>query len=131
MPKVVIKPELNEKIAFHVFTPALVYRMNPANNLDLPVSALRLERDNYEKMYLFDEIECTGKSKLTSLFDNPLPGTNGRGVSILFTTSSVVCSFIGDMPVAIDCSKDRTPEQILQDVIKIYNKPLFQRTDNV
>lgn len=120
MKSIIIKPK-GGNVAFHVFTPALMYRQDPSNQIEMPVMALRLQSDNYEKMMLFDRIECLGKSNLEPLFDNPLPGTNGRGVAIMFTESRLRCWFKGrKIPVKIDCTEGRDPKAILKDVIRSY-----------
>ncbi len=128
MNSVTIVPNDGERIAFHVFTPALLYRLDKTKPIELPVMALRLERDNYEMMYLFDQIDCINGSSLEPLFDKPLPGTNGRGVAIMFTNGEVKCFYRGTIqPKVIDC-KDRTPDQILNDVIDKYkNRPAYKR----
>lgn len=72
------------KRAFHVFTPALQYRLENSGS-KLPVMALRSSLHNYGKMKLYTRIECLGPSSLDPLFDAPLPGTGGRGVAIMFT----------------------------------------------
>lgn len=120
MKSIILKPKAGN-IAFHVFTPALIYRLDKSNPIEMPVMALRMQSDNYEKMMLFDRIECLGKSSLDPLFDQPLPGTNGRGVAIMFTDARVRCWFRGrKIPVKIDCTEGRDPKAILVDVIRSY-----------
>ena len=120
MKSIIIKPKTGN-VAFHVFTPALMYRLDRNNPIEMPVMALRLQSDNYEQMMLFDQIECLGRSSLDPLFDNPLPGTNGRGVAIMFTESRLRCWFRGrKIPVKIDCTEGRDPKDILKDVIRSY-----------
>lgn len=124
-----ISPRRDETFAFHVFTPALLHRLNEDADppLDLPVMALRSSKQNYNTMLLFDRIEVQGPSQLEPLFDNPLPGTGGRGVAIMFTKSILHCSFRGNPPQAIDCDDKRTPKEIFADVISLYNEPLFTK----
>jgi hypothetical protein len=133
MKSIILKPK-EGNIAFHVFTPALMYRLDKNNPIEMPVMALRLSTDNYEQMMLFDKIECLGQSSLDPLFENPLPGTNGRGVAIMFTKGRVRCHFRGrKVPVKIDCTEGRDPKAILADVIRSYRnrKPYLRKSEGV
>ena len=121
-------PFHGDRLAFHVFTPALVHRLDPKSALDLPVMALRFEHENFEQMMLFDRIECLGASSLDPLFDSPLPGTGGRGVAIMFTYGPVRCSWRGRSVPKIDCNDSRTPKDILADVLSAYASCAFHRT---
>jgi len=62
------------KRAFHVFTPALQYRLENKGSA-LPVMALRSSNHKYGKMKLYARIETLGPASLDPLFDAPLPGT--------------------------------------------------------
>jgi hypothetical protein len=104
------------KRAFHVFTPALQYRLeNKVSNV--PVMALRSNLHNYGKMKLYVRIECLGPSSLDPLFDHPLPGTGGRGVAIMFTEFALRVWYPdGARPSVIDTPDGRDPKDILEEV---------------
>lgn len=104
------------KRAFHVFTPALQYRLeNTASTI--PVMALRSSIHDYGKMKLYTRIECLGPSSLDPLFDSPLPGTGGRGVAIMFTEFPLRVWFPrGHKPGVIDTPDGRNPKEILEEV---------------
>ena len=103
---------------FHVFTPALMYRLSPNPEIDLPLMALRFKP--YTEMYLFDEIDCLGPSKL-DLIDPPLPGTDGRGVAVMFTDHLVRCHYRSICP-KIACPEGRDPKDIMQEVMSLYRR---------
>jgi len=104
------------KRAFHVFTPALQYRLENSAS-QLPVMALRSSIHNYSKMKLYTRIEAMGPSSLDPLFDNPLPGTGGRGVAIMFTEFPLRVWYPeGQRPAAIDTPDGRNPKEILEEV---------------
>jgi hypothetical protein len=119
-----IEPEANEEWAFHVFTPALLYRAaNPSS--DLPVMALRSPKSGFHLMRLFHQIDCLGPSQLRPLFGSPLPGTGGRGLAILFTSSPMrvwwtVAKAKRELPAEVYCPDDRDPKVILEDVFMTY-----------
>jgi len=104
------------KRAFHVFTPALQYRLENSGS-KLPVMALRSSLHNYEKMKLYVRIEALGPSSLEPLFGNPLPGTGGRGVAIMFTEFPLRVWYPeGQKPVVINTPDGRNPKEILEEV---------------
>lgn len=104
------------KRAFHVFTPALQYRLEN-NASGLPVMALRSSIHNYGKMKLYTRIECLGPSSLDPLFDSPLPGTGGRGVAIMFTEFPLRVWYPeGQKPPVVDTPDGRNPKEILEEV---------------
>lgn len=104
------------KRAFHVFTPALQHRLEN-NASTLPVMALRSSVHNYGKMKLYARIECLGPSSLDPLFGNPLPGTGGRGVAIMFTEFPLRVWYPeGQKPPVIDTPDGRNPKDILEEV---------------
>jgi len=104
------------KRAFHVFTPALQYRLENSQS-KLPVMALRSSLHEYSKMKLYVRIECLGPSSLDPLFGNPLPGTGGRGVAIMFTDFPLRVWYPeGQKPPVIDTPDGRNPKEILEEV---------------
>lgn len=118
----IIKPKQGESFAFHVFTPALMYR---ANNPDcnMPVMALRSSETNFEEMVLYHQIDVLGPSSLKPLFDRPLPGTGGRGVAIMFTSSPMEVWYPKKhSPRKVKTFDGREPQVILTEVIKKYVK---------
>ena len=113
------------KRAFHVFTPALQYRLENSQS-NLPVMALRSSRHNYGKMMLYHRIECLGPSSLDPLFDAPLPGTGGRGVAIMFTEFAFRVWYPeGQKPKVIDTPDGRNPKEILEEVKMKYEFVYF------
>lgn len=119
-----IEPAPGTEWAYHVFTPALVYRLaNPDSRV--PVMALRSPESGYRLMRLFHQIDCLGPSQLRPLFENPLPGTAGRGVAIQFTSAPIRVWWTGSrrrvlLPAEVFCPDDRTPQAILEDVFALY-----------
>jgi hypothetical protein len=73
--------------AVHVYVPTLQQRL--AEGGDKPVMAVRLQDNNGEwrRMKLYRKVEWAGpgRTELIEHFDAPLPGTNGRGVAIVYT----------------------------------------------
>lgn len=116
----IIIPKAGERFAFHVFTPALQYRIkNPECNM--PVMALRSSRADYAEMRLYHKIEVLGPSSLEPMFDDPLPGTAGRGVAIMFTESPMRVWFPKKQsPRKIKTPDNRNPEAILLEVQRKY-----------
>jgi hypothetical protein len=105
------------KRAFHVFTPALQYRLENKGNSALPVMALRSSNHGFTKMKLYTRIECLGPSDLAPLFDAPLPGTGGRGVAIMFTEFALRVWYPeGQKPMVINTPDGRNPKDILEEV---------------
>ena len=93
--------------AIHVYVPALTERMKEPwkPNTGSPVMAVRSSLYNYEKMRLYRMVEILGPSELVEM-ESPLPGTNGRGVAILFTNQPVRVWFDGpNHPPTIDTGK--------------------------
>ena len=113
----IFRPKTGQQFAFHVFTPALLERTT--NKVEYPVMALRFSEENYQNMILLDQIDCLGESQLLPLFDNPLPGTGGRGVAIMFTKSPILCHYKQKLK-KFDCNDSRTPKDILDDVVNFY-----------
>lgn len=111
--------------AFHVFTPALQYRLENKDSL-LPVMALRSSNHNFTKMKLYHRIEALGPSSLESMFDGPLPGTGGRGVAIMFTDFAVRVWYPeGNPPPIIETPDGRSPKEILQEIKTRYEIAMF------
>lgn len=73
--------------AVHVFVPALRTRLEKGG--DQPCVAVRPKKAGFKKMYLVNEARILGPSALVERFDDPLPGTNGRGVAILMTRAPI------------------------------------------
>lgn len=108
------------KRAFHVFTPALMHRTENPNSV-IPCMALRSSAHEYKKMRLYNRIECMGPSALEPLFGNPLPGTGGRGVAIMFTEFPLRVWYpSGRRPPTIETPDGRNPKDILQEVITLH-----------
>lgn len=102
--------------AFHVFTPALQYRLEN-NTSGLPVMALRSSLHGFNKMKLYTRIETLGPASLDPLFDKPLSGTGGRGVAIMFTDFPLRVWYPeGQKPPVIDTPDGRNPKDILEEV---------------
>lgn len=115
----VIKPEPGQTFAIHVFTPALQHRMSTGSKI--PVMALRSSKSGFHRMKLFAEIECLGPSKMTDLFDKPLPATGGRGVAILMTDFPIQVTWDERQPPSvIDTSDSRNPQDVLKEVVERY-----------
>jgi len=106
--------------AFHVFTPALQHRLTHKGS-NLPVMALRSSLHGFTKMKLYHRIQALGPSDLEPLFDNPLPGTGGRGVAIMFTEFPLQVWYPeGHKPATIDTPDSRKPDEILEEVLRKY-----------
>lgn len=116
----IIKPKTGERFAFHVFTPALQYRLENSS-CNLPVMALRSSLTGFQSMLLFHKIEVLGPSSLEPLFEEPLPGTGGRGVAIMFTQSPMEVWYPkGQSPKVIKTLDGASPKLILTEVVKKY-----------
>lgn len=98
--------------AVHVFTPALVERLK--SKVKQPVMAIRCETSNYCQMKLCYNVHIHGESEMREIFDKPLPGTDGRGVAILFTKSPITIQY-GEKLVTIN-TKDKKPDQVYQKI---------------
>lgn len=108
------------KRAFHVFTPALQHRLKNKDS-NLPIMALRSSLHGYAKMRLYHKIEALGPSSLEPLFDAPLPGTNGRGVAIMFTEFPLRVWYPeGQKPATIDTPDGRNMDEVLEEAIRKY-----------
>lgn len=102
--------------AYHVFTPALQFRLENSN-VTLPVMALRSSKQNFEAMLLYHRIEALGPSSMDPLFDSPLPGTGGRGVAICFTEFALRVWYPeGQKPTLIETPDGKHPKDILEEV---------------
>lgn len=114
-----------ETYVYHVFTPALVYRLDPKNNNpDLPTIALRNSKDNYTSFWLVRGIVSFGQVDLTEKFKLPLSGTSGRGVVYCVTSDPFTVSYYPKQTAVIkttdDKGLDRDPKDILADVLREY-----------
>jgi len=83
--------------AVHILTPALQNRM--AKNTDEPLMAVRSSRNNYTTLRMFRKVKILGPCELAETFSAPMPGTNGRGVAVIFTKSALKCLCDGPAPV--------------------------------
>jgi len=100
--------------AVHVFTPALVERLKTKEHQ--PVMAVRCETSNYCQMKLCYHVQIDGPSEMKEIFDSPLPGTDGRGVAILFTRSPITISY-GEKLVTIN-TRDKKPDEVYNKIRK-------------
>lgn len=88
--------------------------------------ALRSSSHNFQKIKMFQRIEFLGPSSLDPIFDKPLPGTNGRGVAILFTEFPIrVWYEKGNPPKAIESPEGANPDKILEEIIQSNAKVSF------
>lgn len=112
-----------EEFAFHVFTPALMHRIQHGLKCNLPCMALRSSLDNFETMVLYHQIDVLGESSLRPLFAKPLPGTNNRGVCIMFTKATLRVWYPSNKPlVQISTANTRKPEDIMNEVMSLYER---------
>ena len=88
------------KRAVHVFTKQLMERMKKDDDQCLWV--VRSALYNYKKALVVKSISIKGPCTGEDRFKDPLPGTGGRGVAILFTTAEIEIEFPGDKPVIMD-----------------------------
>lgn len=77
------------KRAIHVFTPALMERLDKTKRSRKPIIAIRSALHNYEMMILCRGVKIHGPSEMFEDFDNPLPGTGGRAVAVMMTEHAV------------------------------------------
>lgn len=73
------------KRIIHVFAPALKERFE--GNKDNKLCCVR-NANNLTRRYMYKKVECLGPSQLVEL-DEPLPGTNGRGICVMVTTEAI------------------------------------------
>jgi hypothetical protein len=104
--------------AIHVFVPRLQERQKTgwvANTGD-PVMAVRSSLYGYAKMRLYRRVEWDGPTELVEMVE-PLPGTGGRGVAIVFTTAPLTVYWDDKPPATIDTDANqpavRKPEKSL------------------
>lgn len=106
--------------AIHVFVPALMKRQEQGwkANDGPPVMAVRSALYGYRKMRLYRKVEilppardAAHAAELVEMTE-PLPGTNGRGVAILFTTCALRVWYDGDAyPPTIDTAAPAEPKK--------------------
>lgn len=102
--------------AVHVMTPVLLDRIKDKKN-NRPAMALRSSLHNYSKVKLYERIEFMGPSTLEPLFDKPLPGTDGRGVAIMFTDFPLRVWYYEDQPPRIINSPDgHNAEKVFEEI---------------
>lgn len=92
--------------AVHVYVPTLQERQQKGWKAGTGkcVMAVRSSLYGYKKMRLYRKVEILGPSELIEM-EKPLPGTNGRGVAILFTDHALRVWFDGKKhPETIDTS---------------------------
>lgn len=115
----VIKAVPGRKLALHVFAPALAHRKaNPGNTL--PVMALRSSLHNYGKMRLYHRIDMLGPASFEEIFDNPLPGSGGNAVAIVFTEFPIQVWYEEGQPPATIDTDNRDPKDVLNEVLQRY-----------
>jgi hypothetical protein len=105
--------------AIHVFVPALMKRQADGwrANDGPPVMAVRSSLYGYRKMRLYRKVEILPPARGDAAaelveMEQALPGTNGRGVVILFTTCALRVWYDGDAyPPTIDTAAPAEPKQ--------------------
>lgn len=105
--------------AIHVYVPALMKRQTDGWKVnDGPaVMAVRSALYGFRKMRLYRKVEILRPSRGDSVaelveMEQPLPGTNGRGVAILFTTCALRVWYDGDAyPPTIDTDAPAEPKK--------------------
>jgi len=103
--------------AIHIFTPVLQERLSKGGNK--PVVGVREVTDNYGKMCLYRSVLIFGPSFIQEVFDNPLPGTDGRGTVILFTDSPVRALWDDVEPCEVD-TQNKTAKEVFGMVSQFY-----------
>lgn len=118
------------RFAIHALPLALQHRLtNPT--CQLPVMALRSSDSNYTKIRLFYRIELLGPSCLEPLFKDPLPGTAGRGVAILFTYFPLRVWLPERTKIKTIESEGRDPKEIMQEILRRFTpkEPINETPD--
>ena len=104
---------------FHVYSGSLAHRLK--TNTNIPVIAVRCSSDDFKTMRLYRRVECLGPSEVVEMFDRPLPGTNNRGVAVCTTSYPLRVFYpVGQPAKPIKVTDDRTPDEILADVLREY-----------
>lgn len=127
MPKytTILRPTQSDRDAFalHVFTPLLMKQIKEGTKF--PLNAVRLGSNGYTSLILVDSIQILGPSELRDISHEPLPGTNGRAVCVLFTNSPV--KIVSNINIRaniekyiIDCSEPKTIEEVTEQVLRVY-----------
>lgn len=71
---------------------AKVLKENIENGTDKPVIGIR-RVDNPDKVRMVDGVQILGPSILKYTPDNPVPGTDGRGICVLRTSAPLVIKY--------------------------------------
>jgi hypothetical protein len=103
--------------AIHVWTPGLVDRLT--NGGDMPVQAVRSSLYNYSKMQLYRQVDILGPSKLVEMFDKPLPGTAGRGVSVVMSDHALQVWYDGPI-ITLDTPDDADPKELQAKAMQVW-----------
>jgi len=98
--------------AVHVLTPALQERLKDKTST-MPVVAVRSSNGNYSRMRLYRWVEILGPSWIGEIFDNPLPGTGGRAVAVLFSEYPLQVWIDPDNDMGVIDTTGKTPEQVM------------------
>lgn len=106
------------KRAIHVLTPALVNRLK--NGGEEPLMAVRSSEDGYKTLQLFRKVTWHGPTQLMENFEDPLPGTSGRGVAVIYTTAKLICTYEHLSPVVKSNPKDPI-EDVYERCKELYN----------
>ena len=98
--------------AVHVLTPALQERLKDKTST-LPVIAVRSSNKDYSRMRLYRWVEILGPSFIGEIFDQPLPGTNGRAVAVLFSEYPLQVWIDPANDLGVIETAGKTPDEIL------------------
>lgn len=80
--------------AIHVYVPALQSRFEKGNDKRPCMAVRSIGADGkWSRMRLYRRVSWNGPTRLVEHFDEPLPGTNGRGVCIVYTTAALYCEW--------------------------------------
>lgn len=101
--------------AVHVLTPALMARFKD-KSLATPVVAVRSSQGEFTRMRLYRHVEILGPSFLGEDFDNPLEGTGGRAVAVLFTEYPLNVWIDPANDLGTIDTKGKTPEQVMAEI---------------
>lgn len=100
------KKELRSKVlrggilrGIHIFVPELQKRMQEGG--DNPIWAVRTsvadhDGKRWNRMILCRKVEWNGPTKGVEHFDDPLPGTGGRGVAVVYTEAPITIYWDAD-----------------------------------
>lgn len=98
--------------AVHVLTPALMERFKDRESI-MPVVAVRSSHGDFTRMKLYRHVELLGPSFLGEDFENPLEGTGGRAVAVLFTEGAIQVWVDPENDLGVIETKGKTPDEIM------------------